>query len=67
MLINYSTQAVEKLNGTEISGKPIYVGRAQKRQERDEELRHQRDEHTQKYQGANVYVKVWSLHLFGYF
>jgi polyadenylate-binding protein len=52
-------QAVEKLNGTEINGKQIYVGRAQKRQERDEELRHQRDEHTQKYQGANVYVKVF--------
>jgi len=49
--------AVEKLSGTEVNGKPIYVGRAQKRQERDEELRHQRDEHTQKYQGANVYVK----------
>lgn len=49
--------AVDKLNGTEINGKPIFVGRAQKRQERDEELRHQRDERTSKYQGANVYVK----------
>jgi polyadenylate-binding protein len=60
--INYETPeaaqaAVEKLNGTTVNGKQIYVGRAQKRSERDEVLRSQRAEQLQKYQGANVYVK----------
>jgi len=60
--INYETAesaqaASDLLNGTTIGGKQIYVGRAQKRQERDEVLRHQRAEQLQKYQGANVYVK----------
>lgn len=49
--------AVEKLNGFAVNGKQIYVGRAQKRSERDEVLRSQRAEQLQKYQGANVYVK----------
>jgi len=49
--------AVEKLNGTTVNGKQIYVGRAQKRTERDEVLRHQRVEQMQKFQGTNVYVK----------
>jgi len=49
--------AVEQLNGTTVNGKQIYVGRAQKRSERDEVLRSQRVEQLQKYQGANVYVK----------
>jgi len=40
-----------------VNGKQLYVGRAQKRQERDEVLRHQRVEQLQKYQGANIYVK----------
>lgn len=60
--INYETPeaaqaAVDNLNGTNLGGKPVFVGRAQKRQERDEVLRHQRTEQLQKYQGANVYVK----------
>jgi polyadenylate-binding protein len=50
-------RAVEALNGTVINGKPIYVGRAQKKHEREEELRHQRMDQLQKYQGVNVYVK----------
>lgn len=50
-------KAVEALNGSLINGKPVYVGRAQKKHEREEELRHQRLDQLQKYQGVNVYVK----------
>lgn len=50
-------KAVEALNGNVINGKPIYVGRAQKKHEREQELRTQRLEQLQKYQGINVYIK----------
>jgi polyadenylate-binding protein len=50
-------QAVEALNGSIVNGKMIYVGRAQKKSEREEELRHQKLEQLQKYQGINVYIK----------
>jgi len=50
-------KAVEALNGTVINGKSVYVGRAQKKGEREEDLRHQRFDQLQKYQGVNVYVK----------
>lgn len=50
-------EAVEKLNGTTVNGKQMYVGRAQKKQDRDEEIRQQRAEQLLKIQGSNVFVK----------
>ena len=54
-------RAVETLNETEINGKKIFVGRAQKRNEREEELRrsfeHAKMEKMAKWQGVNLYVK----------
>jgi len=53
--------AVEAINNTEVEGKTVYVGRAQKRQERDAELRHKFEqmkmEQMTKYQGINLYIK----------
>jgi len=53
--------AVEEMNNKEIDGKPIFVGRAQKRHERDAELRHKFEqmklEQMTKYQGINLYIK----------
>jgi len=53
--------AVDALNEKEIEGKTIYVGRAQKKNEREEELRKQyekiREEKLSKYQGVNLYIK----------
>uniref|UniRef100_A0A8C6NYT8 Polyadenylate-binding protein n=1 Tax=Nothobranchius furzeri TaxID=105023 RepID=A0A8C6NYT8_NOTFU len=54
-------KAVEGMNGKEISGKIIYVGRAQKRLERQGELKRKFDQikqdRIQRYQGVNLYVK----------
>lgn len=55
-------KAVEELNGKEIGGgKTIYVGRAQKKAERQAELREQFErkklERINRYQGVNLYVK----------
>ncbi|KAJ3341290.1 Protein phosphatase PP2A regulatory subunit B [Gonapodya sp. JEL0774] len=54
-------KAVEAMNDTEHRGKRIYVARAQKKAEREEELRRQyervREEKMNKYQGVNLYVK----------
>jgi len=56
-------KAVESLNGCEIDGAQdnLYVGRAQKKQERQAELRSQfelqKQERIQKFQGVNLYVK----------
>lgn len=54
-------KAIEELNGKEIDGKPLFVGRAQKKSEREEELRKRfeqmRLERLNKYQGVNLYVK----------
>ncbi|KAI5955801.1 PAB1 [Candida jiufengensis] len=54
-------QAVEELNDKEINGQKIYVGRAQKKRERTEELKKQyeatRLEKLSKYQGVNLFVK----------
>ncbi|KAI3989781.1 hypothetical protein MKX01_040751 [Papaver californicum] len=54
-------RATEMMNGTQLGSKVIYVGRAQKRSERDQILRRQyeekRKEQIQKYKGSNVYVK----------
>jgi polyadenylate-binding protein len=64
--INYETpeeaqSAVENLNNTEIEGKTIYVGRAQKKYEREMELKQQfeqlKKEKMAKYQGVNLYIK----------
>lgn len=54
-------KAVEELNDKEFKGKNLYVGRAQKKHEREEELRKQyeaaRMEKANKYQGVNLYIK----------
>ena len=54
-------KAVEELNGTEMFGKTLYVGRAQKKAERQQELRKKFDllkvERARKYAGINLYVK----------
>ncbi|KAJ5219221.1 uncharacterized protein N7498_001320 [Penicillium cinerascens] len=64
--VNYSTHesaqaAVEEMNEKDIKGQKLYVGRAQKKHEREEELRKQyeaaRMEKASKYQGVNLYVK----------
>ncbi|KAI5966259.1 PAB1 [Candida pseudojiufengensis] len=54
-------KAVEDLNDKEINGQKIFVGRAQKKRERTEELKKQyeatRLEKLSKYQGVNLFVK----------
>ncbi|TKX18210.1 putative polyadenylate-binding protein [Elsinoe australis] len=56
-----ASKAVEELNDNEFKGQRLYVGRAQKKHEREEELRKQyeaaRQEKISKYQGVNLYVK----------
>jgi polyadenylate-binding protein len=53
--------AVDNLNDSEYRGQKLYVGRAQKKHEREEELRKQyeaaRIEKQSKYQGVNLYIK----------
>ena len=64
--VNFSTHesaaaAVQALNDSEFRGQKLYVGRAQKKHEREEELRKQyeaaRIEKASKYQGVNLYIK----------
>ena len=64
--VNYSTHesaqaAVDEMHDKDIKGQKLYVGRAQKKHEREEELRKQyeaaRMEKASKYQGVNLYVK----------
>uniref|UniRef100_A0A096LYF6 Polyadenylate-binding protein n=1 Tax=Poecilia formosa TaxID=48698 RepID=A0A096LYF6_POEFO len=54
-------KAVDEMNGKELNGKTIYVGRAQKRLERQGELKRKFDQikqdRIQRYQGVNLYVK----------
>ncbi|KAG1152102.1 hypothetical protein G6F37_001898 [Rhizopus arrhizus] len=54
-------KAVDTLNETEHNGKTLYVARAQKKTEREEELRKQYEqaklEKLAKYQGVNLYIK----------
>ncbi|KAM4610101.1 polyadenylate-binding protein 1-like [Polymixia lowei] len=54
-------KAVEEMNGKELNGKVLYVGRAQKRMERQGELKRKFDlikqDRMQRYQGVNLYVK----------
>jgi polyadenylate-binding protein len=53
--------AVQQLNGQEMDGKTVYVGRAQKKNERQQELRRKFEqlkmERMNRYQGVNLYVK----------
>lgn len=64
--VNFETHeeahaAVEGLNDTEINGKKLFVARAQKKAEREEELRKTYEmakmEKLSKYQGVNLYIK----------
>ena len=59
--IGWSLQAVDELNSTEIDGKTVYVGRAQKKNERQAELKDKFErlkiERINRYQGINLYVK----------
>jgi len=53
--------AIDEMNGKEIDGSPIYVGRAQKKGERERELKDMfeklKRERMSKFQGVNLYVK----------
>ncbi|KAL7951802.1 polyadenylate binding protein [Trichoderma barbatum] len=64
--VNFTTheaayKAVDDLNGKDFRGQELYVGRAQKKHEREEELRKSyeaaRLEKANKYQGVNLYIK----------
>jgi polyadenylate-binding protein len=64
--INYenhedAVKAVEALNNKDFDGKVLYVGRAQKKRERVEQLKQQHEavkqEKISKYQGVNLFVK----------
>ncbi|KAI8826132.1 polyadenylate-binding protein [Fimicolochytrium jonesii] len=64
--VNFSTHeeasaAVEEMHEKEVNGQQLYVNRAQKKFEREEELRRKfdraREERMIKYQGVNLYVK----------
>ncbi|GAB7340499.1 hypothetical protein MBLNU457_6921t1 [Dothideomycetes sp. NU457] len=64
--VNYAnhedaSKAVEELHDSDFKGQKLYVGRAQKKHEREEELRRQyeaaRQEKVSKYTGVNLYVK----------
>ncbi|KAL8639532.1 MAG: hypothetical protein Q9228_003447 [Teloschistes exilis] len=56
-----ASKAVDELHDKDFRGQALYVGRAQKKHEREEELRKQheaaRAEKVSKYQGINLYVK----------
>lgn len=64
--VNFTThesaaKAVDELNGKDFHGQELFVGRAQKKHEREEELRKSyeaaRMEKANKYQGVNLYIK----------
>ena len=64
--VNYTThesasKAVDELHNKDFKGQDLYVGRAQKKHEREEELRKSyeaaRMEKASKYQGVNLYIK----------
>merc|ERR1711972_866079 len=54
-------KAVDELNGVEMFGKTLYVGRAQKKADRQQELKKKFEqlklERLNRYQGVNLYVK----------
>lgn len=57
----YAEKAVNAWNGKEVDGKILYVGRAQKKAERTQELKRRFEilkiERMTRYQGVNLYVK----------
>ncbi|XP_037551058.1 polyadenylate-binding protein 4 isoform X2 [Nematolebias whitei] len=56
-----ANKAVEEMNGTELNGKTVFVGRAQKKMERQSELKRKfeqlKQERISRYQGVNLYIK----------
>uniref|UniRef100_A0A4W4HMX1 Polyadenylate-binding protein n=1 Tax=Electrophorus electricus TaxID=8005 RepID=A0A4W4HMX1_ELEEL len=56
-----ANKAVEEMNGTEMNGKAVFVGRAQKKMERQAELKRKfeqlKQERISRYQGVNLYIK----------
>jgi len=50
-------KSIDALNGKRLGDKTLYVGRAQKKGERESFLKKLREERAQKYQGINLYVK----------
>uniref|UniRef100_A0A3P9BDW3 Polyadenylate-binding protein n=1 Tax=Maylandia zebra TaxID=106582 RepID=A0A3P9BDW3_9CICH len=56
-----ANKAVEEMNGTELNGKTVFVGRAQKKMERQGELKRKfeqlKQERISRYQGVNLYIK----------
>ncbi|XP_029316373.1 polyadenylate-binding protein 4 isoform X2 [Cottoperca gobio] len=56
-----ANKAVEDMNGTELNGKTVFVGRAQKKMERQAELKRRfellKQERISRYQGVNLYIK----------
>ena len=56
-----ATKACEALNNTEVGGKTMYVGRAQKKRDRERELRDKFEalkvERANKFTGVNLFVK----------
>uniref|UniRef100_A0A7N4NR19 Polyadenylate-binding protein n=1 Tax=Sarcophilus harrisii TaxID=9305 RepID=A0A7N4NR19_SARHA len=64
--VSYAThedaqRAVDEMNGKELNGRRIYVGRAQKKGERQTELKRHfeqiKQDRVTRYQGVNLYVK----------
>lgn len=56
-----ANKAVEDMNGTDLNGKTVFVGRAQKKMERQAELKRRfellKQERISRYQGVNLYIK----------
>uniref|UniRef100_A0A8C5RC11 Polyadenylate-binding protein n=1 Tax=Laticauda laticaudata TaxID=8630 RepID=A0A8C5RC11_LATLA len=56
-----ASKAVEEMNGKDINGKIVFVGRAQKKVERQAELKRRfeqlKQERISRYQGVNLYIK----------
>ncbi|XP_060918284.1 polyadenylate-binding protein 4 isoform X2 [Labrus mixtus] len=56
-----ANKAVEDMNGAEFGGKTVFVGRAQKKMERQAELKRKfellKQERISRYQGVNLYIK----------
>jgi polyadenylate-binding protein len=60
--VNYSNpddarKAVETMNGADVKGKKLFVSRAQKKAERQEQLKRQFEERKQRLAESNVFVK----------
>uniref|UniRef100_A0A1A8NEC2 Poly(A) binding protein, cytoplasmic 4 (Inducible form) n=1 Tax=Nothobranchius pienaari TaxID=704102 RepID=A0A1A8NEC2_9TELE len=56
-----ANKAVEEMNGSELNGNTVFVGRAQKKMERQAELKRRfeqlKQERISRYQGVNLYIK----------